>query len=190
MSWGRSGPCAAAIGRRWVVAWRRARSGGAEAASQCGFRRTHPAGLPDEAGNARDGHGGIMTNEFRGTGNVGEEPLLRTVRVGDTERQLAQLRVFFDESHKDAAGQWVRAGGFWLEVNVWGGSHPAEVAQFVRKGARIHVVGRLAEHHWRVTATGEERRAMQVEAEQVFLSLGRLEEARFKPKREAAAEDC
>jgi hypothetical protein len=31
---------------------------------------------------------------------------------------------------------------------------------------------------------------MQVEAEQVFLSLGRLEEARFKPKREAVAEDC
>jgi DNA replication protein DnaC len=64
------------------------------------------------------------------------------------------------------------------------------VAGITRKGARIHVVGRLAEHHWRVTATGEERRAMQVEAEQVFLSLGRLEEARFKPKREAVAEDC
>lgn len=189
MSWGRSVSRGSTAGRRWWLAWQRARSGGVDAAVPCGCRRARPAMSPDAERDALDGQGGSMTNEFRGTGNVGEEPLLRTVVVGETERQLAQLRVFFDEYHKDVGGQWIQSGGFWLEVNVWGGRHPAEVAQLVRKGARIHVIGRLAEHQWRVTGTGEERRAMQVEAEQVFLGLARVEEVRFRPRRETATEE-
>ena len=180
MSWGRSGPCAAAIGRRWVVAWRRARSGGAEAASQCGFRRTHPAGLPDEAGNARDGHGGIMTNEFRGTGNVGEEPLLRTVRVGDTERQLAQLRVFFDEYSRDAEGELQQTGGFWLSGSIWDRRAEA-AAKLLRKGARVRVEGRLRQEIWEDKAA-ETQSEFRLAVDDVFLTLSRIESVQFKVK--------
>ena len=127
-----------------------------------------------------------MSNEFRGTGNVGDQPVLKIVLVGKEERQVAELRVFFDEYRQDGSGGLEQAGGFWLDVNVWGERHAAEVAQFVKKGARVHVIGRLAESKWTVTATGEERRAPYLNADRLYLSLARLAEARFKPRREAS----
>ena len=68
---------------------------------------------------------------------------------------------------------------------MWGERHAAEVVQIVRKGARVHVVGKLAESSWTVTATGEERRALYLNADQLFLSLARVDEVRFKPRRDA-----
>ena len=52
-----------------------------------------------------------------------------------------------------------QTGGFWLNVNVWGERRATEVAQHVKKGARVHVTGRLAESKWTSKETGEERRA-------------------------------
>jgi single-strand DNA-binding protein len=125
-----------------------------------------------------------MSNEFRGTGNVGDQPVLKTVLVGNEERQVAELRVFFDEYRQDGSGGLEQAGGFWLDVNVWGERHAAEVAQLVKKGARVHVVGRLAESKWIATKTGEGHRALYLNADRFYLSLARLTEARFKPRRE------
>jgi single-strand DNA-binding protein len=127
-----------------------------------------------------------MSNEFHGTGNVGDQPVLKTVLVGKEERQVVELRVFFDEYRQDGSGGLEQAGGFWLDVNVWGERHAAEVAQLVKKGARVHVTGRLAESKWTVTATGEERRALHLNADRLYLSLARLAEARFKPRRDAS----
>ena len=127
-----------------------------------------------------------MSNEFRGTGNVADQPVLKTVQVGNEERQVAELRVFFDEYRQNGSGALEQAGGFWLDVNVWGERHPAQVVRHVKKGARVNVIGRLAEHKWTVTATGEERRALFLNADRLSLSLTRLAEVRFKPRREAA----
>ena len=127
-----------------------------------------------------------MSNEFRGTGNVGEVPVLKTVLVGNEERSVVGLRVFFDEYRQDGNGGLEQAGGFWLDVNLWGDRHAAEVAQLVKKGARVHVIGRLAESRWTMTATGEERHALYLNADHLFLSLARLAEVRFKPRREAS----
>ena len=128
-----------------------------------------------------------MSNEFRGTGNAGDLPVLKTVLVGNEERQVAELRVFFDEYRQDGNGGVEQAGGFWLDVNVWGERHAAEVARLVKKGARVHVIGRLVESRWTVTATGEERTALYLNADHLFLSLTRLAEARFQPRRDASA---
>jgi single-strand DNA-binding protein len=110
---------------------------------------------------------------------------LKTVLVGNQERQVAELRVFFDEYRQDGNGGLEQAGGFWLDVNVWGERHAAEVVQLVKKGARVHVIGRLAESKWTVAGTGEERRALHLNADRLFLGLARLAEATFKPRREA-----
>ena len=56
----------------------------------------------------------------------------------------------------------------------------------MKKGARVLVIGRLAESKWIVTETGEERRALYLNADRLFLSLARLAEAKFKPRREAS----
>ena len=127
-----------------------------------------------------------MSNEFRGTGNVGGPPSLTTVMVGDEPRQVTALRVFFDDYRSDGAGGVEQTGGFWLDVNVWGERHAAEVAQLVRKGARVYVTGRLAESVWTVTTTGEERRALYLNADQLFLSLARLAEVTLKPRRDGS----
>jgi single-strand DNA-binding protein len=128
-----------------------------------------------------------MSNEFRGTGNAGDMPVLKTVLVGNEERQVAELRVFFDEYRQDGNGGVEQAGGFWLDVNVWGERHAAEVARLVKKGARVHVIGRLVESRWTVTATGEERTAFYLNADHLFLSLTRLAEARFQLRRDVPA---
>ena len=128
-----------------------------------------------------------MSNEFRGTGNAGDLPVLKTVMVGNEERQVAELRVFFDEYRQDGNGGVEQAGGFWLDVNVWGERHAAEVARLVKKGTRVHVTGRLVESRWTVTATGEERTAFYLNADHLLLSLTRLAEARFQPRRDLSA---
>ena len=45
-----------------------------------------------------------MANEFRGTGNVRDVPVLKTARVGAEERPVTQLWVFFDEPRQDGRG--------------------------------------------------------------------------------------
>lgn len=127
-----------------------------------------------------------MSNEFRGTGNAAGEPVLKTVLVGGEERQVAELRIFFDEYRKDGDGGLEQAGGFWLDVNVWGERLAAQAVQLVKKGARVHVVGKLAESKWTVTGTGEERRALYLNADHLSLSLARIADVRFKPRRDAA----
>jgi single-strand DNA-binding protein len=124
-----------------------------------------------------------MSNEFRGTGNVGIAPNLKTVMVGKEERQVADLRVFFDDYRQDGKGGVEQAGGFWLDVNVWG-QRAADVAQLVKKGARVHVIGHLSESRWTATETQEERRALYLDADELFLSLSRLSEVGYKPPRE------
>jgi single-strand DNA-binding protein len=126
-----------------------------------------------------------MSNEFRGTGNIAVPPTLKTVAVAGQPRKVAELRVFFDDYKPNGEGRFEQRGGFWLDVSVWGDTLAESVAQHLTKGARVHVTGRLAESKWNAPDSGEERRAMQVNADNVFLSLGRIEEVRFRPKRDA-----
>ena len=127
-----------------------------------------------------------MSNVFQGIGSVGDPPCLKTVRVGGEGRQVAELRIFFDDYRQDGKGGLEQAGGFWLDVTVWGDRLAAEVAQRVRKGARVHVSGRLVEGQWIETATGEQRRGLHLNADHLFFSVVRLAEVRFKARREAA----
>ena len=127
-----------------------------------------------------------MSNEFRGTGNIAVAPALKTVSIAGETRKVAELRVFFDDYRPTGQGGIEQTGGFWLDVSVWGDTLAESAAQHLRKGARVHVTGRLSESKWNAQDSGEERRAMQVNADNVFLSLARVEEVRFRAKRDAA----
>ena len=61
-----------------------------------------------------------MSNQFTGTGNIGQAPALRTVKVGSEDRSVADLRIFFDRSIPQDDGSFEDGGGFWLTVTVWG----------------------------------------------------------------------
>lgn len=123
-----------------------------------------------------------MSNEFRGTGNLGSEVEVRDVTVNNEQRKVATLRVFFDEYKPDGAGGFEQSGGIWLNVSVWG-RRAEQAAKLLNTRARVHVVGRLTEQHWKDKDTGEDRSGFQVEADELYLSLTRVETVSFRPPR-------
>lgn len=124
-----------------------------------------------------------MSNEFRGTGYVGDQPTIKAVRVADQERSVAELRVYFDERRPDGEGGFREAGGFWLDVNVWGDRRVRDVGTHVRKGARVQVVGRLVEETWTDRDTGQKRSAFRCDADEVLLALSRIESVQYRASR-------
>lgn len=125
--------------------------------------------------------GGDMSNVFRGTGNLGDNPTLKPVLVKGKDRKVAEMRVFFDEYKPDGNGGFEQSGGFWLTASIWD-ERGEDVCRILRKGARVLVVGRLEEQEWSDKETGELRRVMRLNADDVYLSLSRLDEVRFKAK--------
>lgn len=128
-----------------------------------------------------------MSNEFRGTGNLGDNPSRKIVQVAGEERTVTELRVFFDDYKPDGNGGFEQAGGFWLSVSVWDKRAEA-AADLLRKGARVMVVGRLAQNTWTDKETGEDKSGFHLNADDVFLSLSRIENVEFKAKKEPPRE--
>lgn len=124
-----------------------------------------------------------MPNVFSGTGNLGDNPTLKTVSVNGEDKKVAELRVMFDEFKPDGDGGFKPNGGLWLNVSVWG-KRAETAAALLRKGARVRVDGRLTEQQWTDKETGVERTAHSIVADDITLSLSRIESVTFKPKRE------
>lgn len=124
-----------------------------------------------------------MSNEFRGTGYVGDQPTIKTVKVDDKERSVAEFRVYFDERRPDGEGGFRDAGGFWLDVNVWGERRARDIGNHIRKGARVQIAGRLVERTWTDQDTGQHRSAFHCDADEVLLALSRLESVQYRPAR-------
>lgn len=129
-----------------------------------------------------------MSNAFLGTGNLGDSPTIKTVKVNGEERKVAELRVFFDDYKRNADGEFEQVGGFWLNCSIWDARAEA-AAKLLRKGARVRVEGRLTQQSWMDKETGEEKTALQLNAEDVFPSLSRIEEIRFRAKQQGGSED-
>ena len=91
-------------------------------------------------------------------GRVGSEPELRQTQSG---LSVVQLRMATDRrSGSDGESQTD-----WHTVVCWGKRAEA-VAQYVTKGKRLLVVGRLSEHRWE-TDGGERRSRAEVHAQEV-----------------------
>ena len=88
-----------------------------------------------------------MSNEFRGTGNIGQAPTLRTVKVHGEDRSVVDLRVYFDRRIPMKDGSYEDDGGFWLTVSVWG-SRADNAFKLLTKGMRIEVIGPLRLESW------------------------------------------
>lgn len=88
-----------------------------------------------------------MSNHFSGVGNLGTDPELHEVTVNGEDRQVAEMRVYFDRSVPKENGEYQDEGGFWLTVSLWGArAEPA--AKILKKGARVQVDGILREESW------------------------------------------
>jgi len=130
----------------------------------------------------RQAKGTNMPNSYQGTGNLADSPSLKTVQVNGEDRKVAELRVFFDHYRPDGQGGLEQTGGHWLDVSVW--DYKAEqAARLLRKGARVHVIGRLELDSWTDRETGEPREKLRLVADDVLLSLTRVKGVEFEARR-------
>ena len=123
-----------------------------------------------------------MPNTFQGTGNLGDSPVLKTIQVNGEDRKVAELRVFFDNYRPDGQGGLEQTGGYWLDVSVWD-YKGEQAARLLRKGARVHVIGRLGLDSWTDRETGEPREKLRLVADDVLMSLTRVKGVEFEARR-------
>ena len=98
-------------------------------------------------------------------GRVGADPELHKTQNGTA---VVQLRLATDRRSQSNESQTD-----WHTVVVWAKTAEA-VAQYVRKGDRVHVTGRLQQHSWQTDA-GERRSRVEVHANEVIFLDSRSE---------------
>lgn len=105
-----------------------------------------------------------MLNEVRIMGHLAADPEVRTTPSGAT---VANFRVACTEKWKDQSGQ-AQEHTEWVTVVAWG--RTAEIAQqFLRKGARAYVAGKLQTRTWEDKNGGGKRYATEVLADRLLL---------------------
>lgn len=119
-----------------------------------------------------------MINHFQGIGNLGTTPIINTVEVEGENRQVVNMRVYFDrpvgEDFKDK-------GGFWLSVDVWG-YRAEEAKRILKKGARAFLIGTLRSEEWPDEQTGEMREQMRLSADHFFIDSICVDSINYRDK--------
>jgi single-strand DNA-binding protein len=95
-------------------------------------------------------------------GRLTRDPELRHTASGDG---IASLRLACSSRGKDESGQWVDKPNYF-DVTVFG-RQAESVAQFLGKGRRVGVDGRLQWREWEAS-DGSRRQAVEVVAQDVF----------------------
>ena len=120
-----------------------------------------------------------MSNRFTGTGNLGADPVL-TSPVGGEQRQVADMRIYFDRPVRDQdSEQFEDRGGFWLDVSAWD-RLADDVMRILKKGMRVKVEGSLKHTTWTDDRSGEQRSKWILYADEITLALGRLESTQLR----------
>lgn len=82
---------------------------------------------------------------------------------------IAKLRVAVNSRTKDATGEWIDKPNYF-DVTVFG-AQAERCAQYLAKGSRVGVDGRLEWREWDDKTTGAKRQAVEIVANEVdFLS--------------------
>lgn len=132
-----------------------------------------------------------MSNEFRGTANIGTASSFKTLNLANGPRPVLEFRAYFDRSIPDGDGGFVDKGGFWLDVSVWG-PRAEPLSKLLQKGMRIRVEGSLELRPWIDKESGEDRSAFTLHADYVAIDPSRIERIQMRekaPRDEAAVED-
>jgi len=124
-----------------------------------------------------------VSNRFSGAGNLGNDPAC-TSPVGETQRQVTDMRVYFDRPIRDHdSEQFKDSGGFWLDVSAWDWL-AKDVMRTLKKGMRIKVEGSLKHTTWTDDSSGEEKSKWVLYADDIALVLGRVESIEIRKKTE------
>ncbi|MEK7437060.1 MAG: hypothetical protein AAB150_09260 [Pseudomonadota bacterium] len=91
------------------------------------------------------------------------------------------------QSRKQSGGWFCGTATLWTqEIGLTRREQETVRRDLGRLSIWEEAISGIAESKWVVTETGEERRALYLNADHLFLSLVRLADAKFKPRREAS----
>lgn len=110
---------------------------------------------------------GRSVNKVILVGNVGKEPEVKYTPSGTA---VAKFSLATSERHKDKSGEWQERTE-WHSLAAW--ARTAEVvAEYVRKGSKLYIEGRLQTSSWDDKQSGEKRyRTEIVVSEMVMLGV-------------------
>lgn len=113
-------------------------------------------------------------------GNVGRDP---EVRYSTSGTPMAKFSIATEERFKDKSGEWQEKTE-WHNCVAW--ARLAEiVGQYVKKGNKLYVEGRITTSSWDDQKTGEKKYRTEIVANDIVLLGGNHESA---PRREERAD--
>lgn len=118
-----------------------------------------------------------MINQFQGIGNLGTAPVLSIVPVGDEQRKVVNMRVFFD---RPVGEEFKDKGGFWYSVDIWG-YRAEEALRVLKKGSRVFLTGSLRQESW-TDEGGEVRSEQRLSADYFFIDSVCIESIKYRKK--------
>ncbi len=115
-------------------------------------------------------------------GNLGKDPEVKYTPSGVP---VAKFSLATNERYKDKAGEW-KDRTEWHNVVVW--QRLAEiVGEYVKKGSKIYIEGRLQTSSWEDKQSGEKKYRTEVIAHDLVLLGGRGEGSDAQSSRGASA---
>lgn len=103
-------------------------------------------------------------------GNLGKDP---EVKYTPTGTPVAKFSLATNESYKDKAGQWQERTE-WHNIVAW--QRLAEiVGEYVKKGSKLYIEGRIQTSSWDDKQTGEKKYRTEIVANELVLLSGRGE---------------
>ena len=123
-----------------------------------------------------------MINEFQGIGNLGTAPVLSVVKVGDEQRKVANMRVYFD---RPVGQDFKDKGGFWYTVDIWG-YRAEEANRVLKKGSRVFLKGSLRLETW-TDDSDEAHSELRLSADYFFIDSVCIETIQYREKNQTAS---
>ncbi len=118
-----------------------------------------------------------MINQFQGIGNLGTAPVLSIVPVGEEQRKVVNMRVFFD---RPVGEEFKDKGGFWYSVDIWG-YRAEEALRVLKKGTRVFLTGSLRQEIW-TDEGGEVRSEQRLSADYFFIDSVCIDSIQYREK--------
>jgi single-strand DNA-binding protein len=108
-------------------------------------------------------------NQVTLLGNLTRDPELRQTPSG---QNVTSFSLALNRSYKDQSGEWREASDF-IDVVAWG-PLAERVTDFLRKGSKALVVGRLQQRSWE--QDGQKRSKVEVLAQDVMFLDGKQQQ--------------
>lgn len=86
-----------------------------------------------------------MLNEAQLIGHVGQDPEVRTTTSG---KHVTNIRLATTEKWRDKNSGEQKEKTEWHSINCWGEGISKFVEQYIKKGSRIYVKGKLQTRKW------------------------------------------